>query len=61
MIKHLIETFRKPSAKMLAQRELEDAQRELLSAQTATEYASRLAQYHADRIKRLSAYLKESE
>ncbi len=61
MIKQFIETFRKPSAKSLAQRELEEARRELLQANTAAEYALRLSQYHGDRIKRLTAYLKEAE
>lgn len=59
MLKDLIDTFRKPSARVIAQRELEDAKRELLQAQTAAEYATRLAQYHADRIHRLSAYVKD--
>lgn len=59
MIRDLLEIFRKPSAKSIAQRELEEAQRQLLQAQTAAEYAIRLAQYHTDRIKRLSAYVKE--
>jgi hypothetical protein len=57
MIKDLIETFRKPSAKVLAQRELEEAQRQLLEAQSAAEYAANLSKYHAERIRRLRAYL----
>lgn len=60
MFKELLETFRKPSAKVLAQAELEEAQRQLLTAQSSAEYANRLSAYHADRIKRLSAYLKDS-
>jgi hypothetical protein len=58
-MKKLLELFRTPSPKMLAQRELEDAQRQHLNALSAAEYATRLSQYHADRIKRLSAYIKE--
>ena len=60
MIKDLLETFRKPSAKELAQRELEDAQRALLLAHSAAEYAASMAKYHTERIQRLSAYVKET-
>jgi hypothetical protein len=48
-----------PSAKELAAKELEQAQRKLLDALSAQEYAKRMADYHSDRIKRLTAYLKE--
>jgi hypothetical protein len=58
-MKKLLELFRAPSPKMIAQRELEEAQRQHLNALSAAEYATRLSQYHADRIKRLSAYIKE--
>ena len=57
MIKDLVETFRKPSALQLAQRELEDAQRQLLQAQTAQEWASSQVVYHTARIKRLKTLL----
>ena len=43
--------FRKPSPKELAQRELEEAQRELLVAQSAADYARRIAEYNADRTR----------
>ena len=49
--------FYKPSPRELAQREMEDAQRELLSAQSAADYARRMSEYHADRIRRLTAFL----
>lgn len=54
----LLSIFTKPSARALAQRELEDAQRELLSAQSACEYSRRIAEYNTDRIRRLTAFLK---
>jgi hypothetical protein len=57
MIKDLVETFRKPSALQLAQRELEEAQRELLQAHTAQEWAASEVAYHAARIKRLKHML----
>lgn len=61
MINLLKEYFRLPSAKELATKELETAQRKLLDALSAQEYAKRMADYHSDRIKRLTAYLKEEE
>lgn len=60
MFKELLETFRKPSAKVLAQAELEEAQRQLLIAQSSAEYATRASDYHLDRIKRLTTYLKDA-
>ena len=60
MFEKLAQSLRKPSARTLAQTELEDAQRQLLAAQSGAEYAARLADYHLDRIKRLTSYLKDS-
>jgi hypothetical protein len=54
----MINPFRKPSPVMLASAELEDAQRSLLASQSAAEYAKRMSEYHMDRIKRLTAFLK---
>jgi hypothetical protein len=59
MIDQLKNYFRLPSAKELAVNELEMAHRKLLVALSAQEYAKRMCDYHADRIKRLTAYLKE--
>jgi hypothetical protein len=59
MIDHLKDYFRLPSAKELAVKELEMAHRKLLVALSAQEYAKRMCDYHLDRIKRLTAYLKE--
>ena len=53
--------FQKPSVRVLAQQELEDAQRQLLAAQSAYEYAKTMAMYHEARIKRLTEYLKQGE
>jgi hypothetical protein len=57
MIEQLKELFRTPSAMTLAVRELEQAQRGLLEAQTSQEYSHRMSEYHNDRIKRLTTYL----
>ena len=59
MIDQLKDYFRLPSAKELAVKELEMAHRKLLVALSAQEYAKRMADYHSDRIKRLTAYLKD--
>ena len=60
MIKQLLSVFRTPSAKVIAQRELEDAQREYLAALGTTDYAKHMAEYYADRIKMLKAYVEVS-
>ena len=59
MIEHIKDYFRVPSSKELAAKELEMAQRKLLEALSAQEYAKRMADYHSDRIKRLTTYLKD--
>jgi len=53
--------WRLPSAKEMAAKELEEAKRRYLDAQSAMEYARRMSDYHADRIKRLTNYLESSE
>jgi hypothetical protein len=59
MLEHIKDYFRLPSAKEMAAKELEAAQRKLLEAFSAQEYAKRMADYHFDRIKRLTIYLKD--
>jgi hypothetical protein len=59
MLDQIKEYMRLPSAKELAAKELEMAQRKLLEALSAQEYAKRMGDYHSDRIKRLTAYLKD--
>lgn len=49
-----------PSPEQLAARELAQARRELLRAQTAREYAGMMCAYHARRITRLRAFLADS-
>ena len=46
-----------PSAEAIALRELENAKRSLLEAQSGREYAEAMCKYHEARIKRLTAYL----
>jgi hypothetical protein len=60
----IIETVKRwlspPPALVLAARELEDAKRGLLSAQSSREYADGLCRYYESKIKRLTGYLKEA-
>jgi hypothetical protein len=61
--------FTPPAALVLAARELEDAKRGLLSAQSSREYADDMVKYYESKIKhlavihkalRLNSYLKEA-
>ena len=47
--------FATPTADELALRELAEAKRQLLEAQSAAEYATKMAEYHRNRIIRLEA------
>ena len=49
--------FRPAPAQVLAARELDEARRQLLQAQSAEEYAHSMAEYHQARIARLERYL----
>lgn len=55
------ELWRLPSATEMAAKELEEAKRRFLEAQSAMEYARRMSDYHADRVKRLTNYLESAE
>ena len=60
MIEKIAAMLKVPSPRMLAMRELEEAQRELLKSQSLYEYAGRMTSYHQDRISRLSRFLAKS-
>ena len=60
-INRIQDLWRMPSPKEMAAKELEEAKRRFLDAQSAMEYARRMSDYHADRIKRLTNYLESSE
>lgn len=60
MLSELVETFRPASAESLAQREYEEARRELLKAQSAHEYAAALVTYHKARVERLNGFLRKA-
>lgn len=46
-----------PTAEAVAQRELSEAKRELLKAQTGLDYAKAMVRYNEDRVARLQQYL----
>ena len=48
----------KPSATVLAQQELEEAQRQLLRHQAQNEYHASMVKFYEQNIKRLSTYVQ---
>lgn len=57
LIAQLKALFRTPSAAALAVQELEEAQRQLLAALTAQEFAASMVAYNTARVNRLSGSL----
>ena len=57
MINELKKLWATPSAEAIALRELEEAKRKLLDAQTSREYAESMVKFREAQIKRLTAYL----
>ena len=56
-MKFLVSLFKMPTVREQAERELQEAQRELLAAESACEYARRIAEYQKDRIRRLTNFI----
>jgi enoyl-CoA hydratase/carnithine racemase len=50
-----------PTAIKLAEEELAHAQREMLKAHSAEEYAHHMANYHAERIERLTKFIEQQK
>lgn len=61
MIEYLKSLWQTPSAESLALRELEEAKRRLLEAQTNREYADSMCKFREAQIRRLTAYIKGLE
>lgn len=61
LIEYLKNIYATPSAEVIALRELEEAKRKLLEAQSGREYADSMCKYHEARIKRLTNYIKGME
>lgn len=52
--------FIKPDAVFLAKLELADAERDLLVSQSAVEYATSMASYNNNKIRRLQKYIADN-
>lgn len=61
MFAPILDLFRKPSAKVLAQHELEDAQRSLLDLQHKKEYYESMVACTCRRIERLKQYVNKED
>jgi len=57
----ILDIFKTPTARNLAVRELEEAQREHLRACSALEYAKAVVDYNASRITRLEAVVQKQD
>lgn len=57
MIKAIKRIIRPLTPLELATRELDEAKRELLAAQSGLDYAKRIVEYHKDRVTRLTGYV----
>ena len=60
LIEKLKSMYLTPSAEVIAVRELDEAKRSLLEAQSGREYADSMCKYHEARIKRLTTYLHKA-
>jgi len=60
MLDHLKRMFTTPTADQLAQREYDDARRELLLSQSAAEYHQSMIEFHIKRLLRLKEILNAS-
>lgn len=58
-MKKLLSLFRRPSPLEQARSELADAERQLLTAQSAVDYAQALVSYHGQRVRRLRLTLRD--
>lgn len=56
----LFDIFRTPSAREIAQRQLEEAERYLLEMHSQAEHATKMAEYYQGIVTRLSAYVQEN-
>jgi hypothetical protein len=60
IINKLKALYAPPSPETIALRELEESRRELLAAHTQQEYALKMCEFHKNKIKRLTLFLKET-
>jgi hypothetical protein len=60
VFKEFFQVFKKPTALQISAEELADAERSLLSAHSAVEYAQALVGYNQARVERLRKYVNVS-
>ena len=60
MLNLLKQVFKTPTADQLAQREYDEARRELLMSQSAAEYHQSMIEYHIKRLLRLKEIINGS-
>lgn len=56
----LFDLFRTPSAKELAQRQLQEVERLLLDTHSQAEHAQKMAEYYQGVVNRLTAYVQDT-
>ena len=61
MLKSLFPFLYVPTAEKIARRQLDEARRKLLDAQTSKEYAESMIRYYDSQVRRLTIYLKDFE
>lgn len=61
IIEWMKQLYKLPPVDILMAQELEEARRDLLVAETASDYAESAASYNRQRIERLTAALKDAE
>jgi hypothetical protein len=61
MLDDFIRVFQPPTPLKLAEEELDHAKRELLKAHSAEEYAHHMANYHEERINRLTLFINQQK
>lgn len=59
-MKKLMDLFRIPSAKELAQRQLQEAERALLDMHSQAEHATKMTEYYQGVVNRLTSYVQEN-
>ena len=61
IIEWMKQLYKLPSVEIMMKSELEEARRDLLIAETASDYAESAVLYNRQRIERLTAALKDAE
>ena len=58
---NIANVFKKPSAKSIAQTDLEEAERQVLTHSASASYHTKMSEYYKETVKRLSDYVKEEQ